>query len=149
MTHSAEGWSRLRGSNSGNDAATQYFRRTSETRLKEKFLPIVKKATEQVGVTAAYKNLMAKAGPTASFSAATIVIHRWYCTASSLPGVDQADHVTAEPVGLRRVVLTPPTVEMGREDRSCRWNVDPRNRLRDALGGWECSHDRRWCSREP
>lgn len=44
-----------------NNAATQYFRRTSETNLYEKFLPIVKKSTEQVGVTSSYKQMMSKA----------------------------------------------------------------------------------------
>jgi len=44
-----------------NDAATQYFRRTTETNLFVRFLPIVKKATDQTGVTAAYKQLMEKA----------------------------------------------------------------------------------------
>lgn len=48
-----------------DDAATQYFRKTSEARLKERFRPIVKAATDQAGVTAAYKKLMQKAGPTA------------------------------------------------------------------------------------
>jgi hypothetical protein len=50
-----------------DDAATQYFRKTSEARLKERFLPIVKGATDQAGVTAAYKKLMEKAGPAAQF----------------------------------------------------------------------------------
>lgn len=45
-----------------NNAATQYFRRTSETNLFERFLPIVKQATDQAGVTSAYKQLMEKAG---------------------------------------------------------------------------------------
>ena len=49
-----------------NNAATQYFRRTTETNLYAKFLPIVKRATDQTGVTAAYKQLMAKAGGTTS-----------------------------------------------------------------------------------
>ncbi len=44
-----------------NNAATQYFRRTTETNLFGKFLPIVKKATDQTGVTSAYKKLMEKA----------------------------------------------------------------------------------------
>jgi hypothetical protein len=35
-----------------DDAATQYFRRTSKTRLTEKMLPIVKKSTNAVGITA-------------------------------------------------------------------------------------------------
>ena len=39
-------------------AATDYFRRTSETNLYERFLPIVKQATAAVGVTAAYKQMM-------------------------------------------------------------------------------------------
>lgn len=46
------------------DAATQYFRKTSEARLKERFLPIVQAATDQAGVTSAYKALLQKAGPT-------------------------------------------------------------------------------------
>jgi hypothetical protein len=45
-----------------NNAATQYFRRTTETNLFERFLPVVKKATDQTGVTSAYKQLMDKAG---------------------------------------------------------------------------------------
>lgn len=47
------------------DAATQYFRRTSTNALHAKFLPIVKQATDAAGVTAAYKAMLAKAGPTA------------------------------------------------------------------------------------
>ncbi len=43
-----------------NDAATQYFQRTTQTNLYAKFYPIVKKATEQTGVTAAYKSMMEK-----------------------------------------------------------------------------------------
>ncbi len=45
-----------------NNAATQYFRRTSETNLHARFLPIVKAATEKAGVTAAYKRMTDKAG---------------------------------------------------------------------------------------
>ena len=45
-----------------DDAATQYFRRTSEGKLSDKFLPIVKQATDQAGVTSAYKSLMKQAG---------------------------------------------------------------------------------------
>jgi hypothetical protein len=45
-----------------NNAATQYFRRTSETNLHERFLPIVKAATEKAGVTSAYKRMTDKAG---------------------------------------------------------------------------------------
>jgi hypothetical protein len=44
-----------------NDAATQYFQKTTQTNLFARFYPIVQKATAQTGVTAAYKNLMEKA----------------------------------------------------------------------------------------
>jgi hypothetical protein len=50
-----------------DDAATQYFRKTSEAGLKERFLPIVQAATDQAGVTAAYKKLLQKAGPATHF----------------------------------------------------------------------------------
>jgi hypothetical protein len=43
-----------------NNAATQYFRRTSETNLYDRFLPIVKTATEKAGVTSAYKQMTGK-----------------------------------------------------------------------------------------
>lgn len=49
----------LRGTNS---AATDYFRRSSETNLHARFLPLVKKATESAGVTGAYKQLIGRAG---------------------------------------------------------------------------------------
>ena len=47
--------------NGPNDAATKYFQKTTQTNLYARFYPIVKKATGQTGVTAAYKNLMDKA----------------------------------------------------------------------------------------
>ena len=42
------------------DAATQYFRRVTQTNLYTRFLPIVQQATAKCGVTSAYKNMMAK-----------------------------------------------------------------------------------------
>lgn len=45
------------------NAATLYFRKATEAKLTEKFLPIVKAATDKTGVTLAYKQLMAKANP--------------------------------------------------------------------------------------
>ncbi len=55
----ADGRSILTGT---NNAATQYFRRTSEANLHARFLPIVKVATEKTGVTSAYKRMTDKAG---------------------------------------------------------------------------------------
>lgn len=43
-----------------NDAATQFFRRTTQTNLYAKFYPVVQQATAKAGVTAAYKNMMGK-----------------------------------------------------------------------------------------
>lgn len=45
---------------STNDAATQYFRRVTQTNLFAQFLPIVRKATDSVGVTSQYKAMMVK-----------------------------------------------------------------------------------------
>ena len=45
-----------------NNAATQYFRRVTETNLFTRFLPIVKQATDQAGVTSSYKRFIEKAG---------------------------------------------------------------------------------------
>jgi Protein of unknown function (DUF4197) len=51
-----------------NDAATQYFSKVSQTNLYAKFYPIVKKATEEAGVTSAYKQMLSKATGTTSKS---------------------------------------------------------------------------------
>ena len=45
-----------------NNAATTYFRRTTETNLYTRFLPIVRKATDTAGVSAAYKKVLDSAG---------------------------------------------------------------------------------------
>ena len=50
-----------------DDAATQYFRNTSGDKLKQKFLPIVKNATDQAGVTSGYKKMTSKLGMLSSF----------------------------------------------------------------------------------
>lgn len=45
-----------------DDAATQFFRKTSEETLRGKFRPIVEKFTTEVGVTQKYKDLIGKYG---------------------------------------------------------------------------------------
>ncbi|MBN2506015.1 MAG: DUF4197 domain-containing protein [Verrucomicrobia bacterium] len=50
-----------------NTAATAYFRRTSETNLHSRFLPIVREATSQTGVTSAYKQMLGKLGFASAF----------------------------------------------------------------------------------
>ncbi|MHA6196886.1 DUF4197 domain-containing protein [Pseudomonas wadenswilerensis] len=48
----------------GNDSATQYLSKTSREQIREKFLPIVKSATDKVGVAQKYNQF---AGQAASF----------------------------------------------------------------------------------
>ncbi len=57
---------------STNNAATSYFRRTAETNLQTRFLPIVRQATERAGVTSAYKKLVEKAS-FGGFSASSVL----------------------------------------------------------------------------
>ena len=47
-----------------NNAATLYFHKATQTNLYARFYPIVQKATEKTGVTAAYKKLMENASVT-------------------------------------------------------------------------------------
>jgi len=49
-----------------DDSATQYFRETAGARLAEKFKPMVKRATDNAGVTTAYKQMVGQAGPMVS-----------------------------------------------------------------------------------
>jgi len=49
------------------NAATQYFRKTTEKTLYDRFLPVVKIATDKTGVTSAYKRLMEKVNGTSNF----------------------------------------------------------------------------------
>lgn len=70
-----------------NDAATQYFRKTCTPQLTEKFQPIVAKATAETGVTGAYKDLMAKAGPLAGFMNKDVTDVDGYVTRKALDGL--------------------------------------------------------------
>ena len=51
--------------NGPDDAATQYFRKTSDAELIQRFRPIVAAETQKAGVTSAYKAMMNQAGPLA------------------------------------------------------------------------------------
>jgi len=70
-----------------DDAATEYFRRSSGTRLAEKILPIVKKSTSAVGITAKYKNLLNKMGPLTSLIDKKSVDLDQYITRKALDGL--------------------------------------------------------------
>ena len=45
----------------GDTAATDYFRRTTQTQLTQRFLPIVRKATDRVGLAEQYNSLACRA----------------------------------------------------------------------------------------
>ena len=48
--------------NGNEDAATQYFKRNSQSKLRTVIKPIIRNATSSVGLTKAYKKMMNKAG---------------------------------------------------------------------------------------
>jgi hypothetical protein len=70
-----------------DDAATEYFRRSSGTRLAEKILPIVKKSTSAVGITAKYKDLLDKMGPLTSLIDKKSLDLDQYITRKALDGL--------------------------------------------------------------
>lgn len=86
----------------GEDAGTQYFRRVSEQRLYDAFLPIVRKATAQNQVTQKYKALASgKAGALAlQLVAGEAVDLDAYITQKALDGVFH--YVAAEERAIRR-----------------------------------------------
>lgn len=69
------------------DSATQFFRRTSEEKLREKFRPIVENATTQVGVTQKYKSMIGKYGFAAKFLGQDVSDIDGYVTQKALDGL--------------------------------------------------------------
>jgi hypothetical protein len=47
----------------GDDSATQYLNKSSREQIRAKFLPIVKQATDKVGLAQQYNNFAGQAGP--------------------------------------------------------------------------------------
>ena len=73
--------------NGPDDAATQYFKGVGEKPLTQRMLPIIKEATSKTGVTAAYKNVMSKAGIAGTlFDTSSLDIDK-YVTAKALDGL--------------------------------------------------------------
>lgn len=70
-----------------DDAATQYFRKTGEAQIRERFIPIVRQATEQAGVTSAYKRLMQRAGPYAQLMGSQTTDLDGYVTDKAMDGL--------------------------------------------------------------
>ncbi|KPK12685.1 MAG: hypothetical protein AMJ68_01185 [Acidithiobacillales bacterium SG8_45] len=70
-----------------DNAATEYFRRVSEPKLRKGMLPIVARETDRVGVTRSYKSLVQQAGPLASFVDTKSLDLDGYVTQKSLDGL--------------------------------------------------------------
>ena len=70
----------------GDDAATAYFRKSTENALKEKFLPVVKKATEKTGLAQRYNDFASKAAKFGALDASQSNIEN-YVTLKALDGL--------------------------------------------------------------
>ena len=69
------------------DAATQYFRTSTEDALTAKLRPIVERATAGAGVTSAYKNMTAQAGGITSLLSRDVTDLDGYVTDRTLDGL--------------------------------------------------------------
>lgn len=70
-----------------DDAATQYFRRTTSAALTAKMRPIVEQATARTGVTSSYKNMMSKAGGLSGLMSPDVTDLDGYVTDKTLDGL--------------------------------------------------------------
>lgn len=69
------------------DAATEYFRKHSESTLRDEFLPIVQQTTSSAGVTSTYQDIMKKVGSFSSFLQPESVDLDQYVTDEALNGL--------------------------------------------------------------
>jgi hypothetical protein len=93
-----------------DDAATQFFRRTSEQRLRQKFRPIVEDFTEQVGVTQKYKQMIGNYGFLGRFVGQDASDLDGYVTEKALDGLfllvaDEERKIRRDPVGRTTSIL--------------------------------------------
>lgn len=70
----------------GDTAATDYFRRATRTQLTQRFLPIVKNATDQVGLTQQYNSLAGQAAAFGMVEESEASVER-YVTQKALDGL--------------------------------------------------------------
>jgi hypothetical protein len=88
----------------GNDtAATEYFRKTTSDQLTEKFLPIVSKATANVGLAEKYNEIAGKGAKLGLVDAKQARIEN-YVTQKTLDGLflmmaEQEKAIRADPIG--------------------------------------------------
>ena len=93
-----------------DDAATQFFRRTSEARLRDEFRPIVERFTEQVGVTQKYKQMMGRYGFLGRVVGQDASDIDGYVTEKALDGLflliaDEERQIRRDPVGRTSAIL--------------------------------------------
>ncbi|WP_428603115.1 DUF4197 domain-containing protein [Sedimenticola sp.] len=100
-----------RGILNGSDtAATDYFKAKGGRRLTDAVLPIVQQATKQVGVTAAYKNLIGQVGFLGSYVDMDALDLDKYVTARALDGLflklaEQEQLIRKDPVARTTNIL--------------------------------------------
>lgn len=70
----------------GDTAATEYFRRTTQGQLTERFLPIVRKATDRVGLAQQYNSIAGQGAALGLVREDQATIER-YVTAKALDGL--------------------------------------------------------------
>jgi hypothetical protein len=70
----------------GDDAGTQYFRRVTSDKLRERFLPIVKRSTDKLKVAGQYNSLASQAGQLGLLDAKDASIES-YVTGKTLDGL--------------------------------------------------------------
>lgn len=93
-----------------DDAATQFFRRTSENRLRQEFRPIVEDFTERVGVTQKYKQMMGKYGAFGRFFGQDATDIDGYITEKAMDGLfmlvaDEERKIRRDPIGRTTDIL--------------------------------------------
>ncbi len=93
-----------------DDAATQFFRRTMEDKLRGKFRPIVEDFTAETGVTQSYKGMIDKAGFMATFIGEDAKDLDGYITEKALDGVfymvaQEEKKIRKDPIGRTTQIL--------------------------------------------
>jgi hypothetical protein len=93
-----------------DDAATEFFRRTSENRLRQQFRPIVEDFTEQVGVTQKYKQMVGKYGFLGKIVGQDASDIDAYVTQKALDGLfllmaDEEARIRRDPIGRTTNIL--------------------------------------------
>jgi hypothetical protein len=93
-----------------DDAATQFFRRTNEEKLRGKFRPIVEDFTQEVGVTQSYKQMMDRAGFMSAFIGNDARDLDGYITEKALDGLfymvaQEEKKIRRDPIGRTTSIL--------------------------------------------